>query len=109
MSFKRSLVSGVAVGALLALTAGAAMAQDSPTVRKLENQIQQLQQNYQSQIQSLQSQVDQLKEQQRMNAEQAEVVRNQAAQAAAEVKRASAGGGGLNGTYHVGGVTLKIG
>jgi hypothetical protein len=110
MSLGRNLVGGVAVCALLAVTAGAAEAQDSPTVRKLESQIKQLQQNYQTQIEGLQSQVDQLKEQQRMNAEQAEVVRNQAAQAAAAVKQASSGGvGGLNGTYHVGGVTLKIG
>ncbi|MGH6982417.1 MAG: hypothetical protein ACREFC_14545 [Stellaceae bacterium] len=110
MSLHRKLVGGVAASALLALTAGAAHAQNQPTVQQLERQIKQLQTNYQSQIQGLQQQVDQLKEQQRMTSEQAEVVRNQAAQAAQAVKQAnSGGGGGLNGTYHIGGVTLKIG
>ncbi|HXE16126.1 MAG TPA: hypothetical protein VN632_02775, partial [Stellaceae bacterium] len=60
MSLYRNLASGVAAGALLLLAAGAASAQDSPSVRKLETQIRQLQQNYQTQIQALQSQVDQL-------------------------------------------------
>ena len=105
MLLKRNLIGVAALGAMLALGMGTAHAQSK--LELLENQIQNLQTNYQSQIQGLQAQVDQLKEQQRMTAEQAEVVRNQAAQATAAVKQASSGG--LNGTYHVGGVTLKIG
>jgi hypothetical protein len=106
MSLKLNLVGFAAVGALLAVSAGGAYAQTKPTIQQLENQIQDIQQSYQSQLQSLQQQVDQLKEQQRQNAAQAEVVRQQAAQTQAEVKQASSG---LGGTYHVGGVTLKVG
>ena len=110
MSLKLTLIGGVAVGALLAFTAGSVHAQTSDrrtSVQVLENQIQQLQQNYQSQIQNLQIQVDRLKNQQRQKAEQAEMVREQAARTQAEVKKASTGG--LKGTYHVGGVTLTVG
>jgi outer membrane murein-binding lipoprotein Lpp len=103
MRLYRNLLGGVALGALVLGSAGV---HAQSKIDQLQGQIQQIQQNYQSQIQNLQSQVDQLKEQQRQQAEQAEVVRNQAAQAAAEVKAASSG---LPGTYHVGGVTLKVG
>jgi hypothetical protein len=102
MSLKRILVGGTTV-ALLAFSASGARAETK--IQQLEDQIQQIQQNYQSQLQTLQQQVDQLKEQQRMTAEQAEVVRQQATATQAEVKKAS----GLGGTYHVGGVTLKVG
>jgi hypothetical protein len=103
MRLYRNLLGGVALGALVL---GAAGAQAQTKMRQLEDQIQQLQQNYQSQIQGLQSQVDELKAQQQQQAEQAEVTRNQAAQAVAEYKKASSGAGG---TYHIGGVTLKVG
>jgi outer membrane murein-binding lipoprotein Lpp len=103
MRLYRNLLGGVALGALVLGSAGA---HAQSKIDQLQDQIQQIQQNYQSQIQSLQSQVDQLKEQQRQQAEQTEVVRNQAAQAAAEVKAASSG---MPGTYHIGGVTLKVG
>jgi hypothetical protein len=111
MSLKLNLCAGVAVGALLIATAGSGHAQTSQTsVRSLENQFQQLQQTYQNQIQNLQAQVDALKEQQRMQAEQAEAVRNQAAQTAQAMRTAQAqSSGGLPSTYHVGGVTLKVG
>lgn len=102
MVLKRILVGGAAV-ALLAFSANGASAQTK--LQQLEDQIQQIQQNYQSQIQTLQQQVDQLKEQQRMTAEQAEVVRQQASQVQAEMKKSS----GMGGTYHIGGVTLKVG
>lgn len=104
MSLRRILAGSAAAAALLAFTAGGANAQSK--IQQLEDQIQQIQQTYQGQIQGLQSQVDQLKEQQRMQAEQAEVVRQQAAQVEQEYKKASSG---MGGTYHIGGVTLKIG
>jgi hypothetical protein len=101
MSLKRNLIGGgVAIG-LLAFGPGGAHAQSK--IDKLEDQIQAEQQ----QVQELKEQLLELKEQQRQQAEQAEVVRNQAAQVAAEVKKADSGG--LGGTYHVGGVTLKVG
>lgn len=103
MRLYRNLLGGVALGALVLGSAGA---HAQSKMQQLEDQIQQLQQNYQGQIQGLQQQVDQLKEQQRQQAEQAEAVRNQAAQAAAEVKQATSG---IKGTYHIGGVTLKVG
>jgi hypothetical protein len=101
MSLKRNLIGGVVAIGLLACGPGGAHAQSK--IDKLEDQIQAQQQ----QVQELKEQLQELKEQQRQQAEQAEVVRNQAAQAAAEVKKANSGG--LAGTYHVGGVTLKVG
>lgn len=103
MRLYRNLLGGVGLAALV-LGSGGAHAQGK--IEQLQDQIQQIQQTYQNQLQNLQQQVDQLKDQQRLQAEQAEAVRNQAAQAAAEVRRAETG---LPGTYHIGGVTLKVG
>lgn len=105
MLLRHILAGSAASVALLGLTAGGANAQTSK-VEQLENQIQNIQNNYQSQIQNLQSQIDQLKEQQRQEAAEAAAQRQQQAQAEAEYKKASSG---LGGTYHIGGVTLKIG
>jgi TolA-binding protein len=104
MYLRRILAGSAMAVALLALTAGGANAQSK--IQQLQDQIQDLQSNYQNQIQGLQTQINQLKEQQRQQAEQAEVVRQQAAQVEAEYKKASSG---LGGTYHIGGVTLKVG
>ncbi len=104
MLFRHILTGTVTSVALLVLTVGGANAQSK--VQQLENQIQNLQNSYQSQVQNLQSQIDQLKEEQREQAAQAAAAQQQAAQAQAEYKKASSG---LGGTYHVGGVTLKIG
>jgi outer membrane murein-binding lipoprotein Lpp len=105
MLVRHILAGSVASVALFALTAGGANAQTGK-VQQLENQIQNLQNSYQTQIQSLQSQIDQLKEQQQQQAAQAAAAQQQAAQAQAEYKKASSG---LGGTYHIGGVTLKVG
>jgi TolA-binding protein len=104
MLFRHILTGSVTSVALLVLTAGGANAQSK--IQQLENQIQNLQNSYQNQIQSLQSEIDQLKDEQRQQAAQTVAVQQQAAQAEAEYKKASSG---LGGTYHVGGVTLKIG
>ena len=104
MPMNRKLLGGLALGVALVFSTAGAHAQSK--IQQLEGQIKQIQRNYQGQIDTLQQQIDQLKEQQRQQAAQAEVVREQAAQAQAEVQKAKSG---LGGTYHVGGVTLKVG
>jgi TolA-binding protein len=112
MPTKRSLAGGVAIGALLLLSTVAGHAQTAPSVQKLERQIQQLQDNYTSQIQDLQNQLNQMKAAQRAQAEQTQMANQRAQEAQVQAQaaaKASASSGGLSGTYHVGGVTLKVG
>ncbi len=92
----------------MAIPVAAAHAADNDaTIQALQNQIQGMQSTYQTQMQQLQQQLNDLKEQQRQQGEQAEVVRQQAADAQAEVKKAS--DSAWPGKMSIGGFNLQWG
>jgi hypothetical protein len=97
---------GVAATAIPTATTRAA--DTDATIQTLQVQIQNMQSTYQTQMQEMQRQLNALKDQQRQQGEQAEVVRQQAAQAQADVKKASSSSD-RPGKFTVGGFNLQFG